>query len=268
MGNTVLRSLLALGIAPQLIVTRDEPNAYPYYAQSQLRADADDSRIPCFTDSEGERALRDARPDILLVATYHRILREETYSAAGVALNFHPSLLPRYRGPNPYFWALRNGEAQTGLTVHVISDAPDAGDIVWQRAVAIELDDDQGRLRLRLSQLAALAVPEIVSAIADNRLLKVPQQREKSTFFGKPHDIDCTLDPCQDLSFNLRVARAAMPYPGALVDGIVADKVIAHWAESELPPKLPKTGPNRFLMRLCDGAILLSIRAGCPDRGP
>ena len=48
------------------------------------------------------------------------------------ALNVHPSSLPRWRGPSPIFWTLRNAERVLGVTVHCLDAGEDSGDIIWQ----------------------------------------------------------------------------------------------------------------------------------------
>lgn len=53
-----------------------------------------------------------------------------------VALNVHPSLLPRWRGPAPLFWWLRSGEPQTGVTVHGMTAAADAGPVFARAPIA------------------------------------------------------------------------------------------------------------------------------------
>ncbi len=55
-------------------------------------------------------------------------------------LNCHPSKLPAYRGPNPYFWAFYDGCAETALTVHYLDAGEDTGDVVLQRNIPIEYD--------------------------------------------------------------------------------------------------------------------------------
>ena len=57
-------------------------------------------------------------------------------------LNVHPAFLPRYRGPNPMGWALRNGDAEIGLTAHRMVEELDAGPIYAQAAVPVGDGDD------------------------------------------------------------------------------------------------------------------------------
>ena len=55
------------------------------------------------------------------------------------AINFHPSLLPAYRGPAPLFWTFKDGLEKTGLTIHKIAKGEDNGNILSRTAVDVAL---------------------------------------------------------------------------------------------------------------------------------
>ncbi|WP_214106449.1 methionyl-tRNA formyltransferase [Acrocarpospora catenulata] len=57
------------------------------------------------------------------------------------AINVHPSLLPKYRGPIPVHWAVRNGDPEVGVTIHWMNDDFDSGNILVQRG-GIRIDED------------------------------------------------------------------------------------------------------------------------------
>ena len=54
------------------------------------------------------------------------------------AIGVHPSLLPRHRGPDPYFWAIESGDLETGVTAHRLEEEYDTGAILAQRRLAID----------------------------------------------------------------------------------------------------------------------------------
>ncbi len=75
-------------------------------------------------------AVRDMAPEFLLVACFPvRLPAGLCAMPSRAALNLHPSLLPRYRGPAPLFWQLRQGEHETGVTLHQLSQYLDSGDV-------------------------------------------------------------------------------------------------------------------------------------------
>lgn len=75
--------------------------------------------------------------DILQLVFYKRILRKETISQFGTALNVHMSELPKYRGARGINWALKNGEQFQGVTIHKVTEKLDQGSIYSQNRFSI-----------------------------------------------------------------------------------------------------------------------------------
>ena len=123
--------------------------------------------------------LRSARPDLICVATFPwRISLEITALASLGAINVHPSLLPRHRGPLPLFWTYHADDRTAGVTVHHVSQAFDAGDIILQerfplpRAYPVaRLDEDVARrgASLLLSTVERLACGRAPRTVQDER---------------------------------------------------------------------------------------------------
>jgi methionyl-tRNA formyltransferase len=113
--------------------------------------------------------VRDA--DLLLVAGCGRILGPELCAAPKVgALNFHPSLLPAYRGREPLFWALARGEPRVGITVHRLTDDVDAGPILFQRAIPVPARATSASLAPLVDREGAALLPEILALAAAGAL--------------------------------------------------------------------------------------------------
>jgi methionyl-tRNA formyltransferase len=84
--------------------------------------------------------VRALEPDLILIYQMPRLLKKEIFSIPRFgAINLHPSLLPSYRGPNPWFWTYYNMETEGGVTVHFIDEREDTGDIIYQSAFDIPL---------------------------------------------------------------------------------------------------------------------------------
>lgn len=93
-------------------------------------------------------ALRGYRLDLLVVYGFNwRLPASVLRTPRSGAINVHSSLLPRYRGPAPVLWAIRNGDAEIGLTVHRMDERFDTGPILVQRG-GIPLDEDVTPQRL------------------------------------------------------------------------------------------------------------------------
>jgi methionyl-tRNA formyltransferase len=253
MGNAVLRALCRSGAPPALVVSRREPGPFPYYAEADIAAEARGAGIEVAFGAEGENRAASLRPDLIMVASYHRILPAAVSDACPTVVNLHPSLLPKYRGPNPFFWVLRNGEASTGVTAHELVAAVDAGEVLWQRALPILPADTQGSLRRRLADLSAEAARATVEHFTAGTLKGKPQDENLATWFGKPTQDDRTIRPSMALGEALNIARAAVPYPGAIVDGQRVCEILETC--KNVPSAGLRTGDDTLMIRLSDGAI-------------
>ena len=122
----------------------------------------EDVNAPAFRDR-----LRRAPPPVFgVVAGFNQIFRPGTIGLFERLYNFHPSLLPYYRGPVPSYWCIRNGEERTGITLHKIGAEVDRGRILWQAALPIATTDPEA-LDGQLSRLGADVLPALLDHFAD-----------------------------------------------------------------------------------------------------
>lgn len=98
--------------------------------------------------------VKNLKPDIAVVCSFNQKISKEFIDLIpnGI-LNIHPSLLPQYRGGNPYSWVIINGEEKTGVTIHFMSDKFDEGDIVMQQTTPINKSETMGTLFNRTNQI-------------------------------------------------------------------------------------------------------------------
>ncbi|MCD6359857.1 MAG: methionyl-tRNA formyltransferase [Armatimonadetes bacterium] len=162
------------------------------------------------------------RPEVGVVVAYGQILRPALLECASVAfINVHYSLLPQLRGAAPVYGALRQGLAETGVTVQYLAQELDAGDIILQRSLKIDEDDDRGTLTDRLTKLGVPALVDALSMLADGNAPRVPQDHSKATYVGKVRPEDCRVDWNAASREGRNLVRACTPWPGAwcLLDG-------------------------------------------------
>jgi methionyl-tRNA formyltransferase len=109
------------------------------------------------------RTLKRYEPDLMVMASFDQILSPEPLGVPRLGwMNIHPSLLPRHRGPEPIYWAIVQGDTQTGITLHWTVPRIDAGPILDQRRVAIEADDTSGTLCKRIVRTGLKALDDTV----------------------------------------------------------------------------------------------------------
>lgn len=100
--------------------------------------------------------IRRMEPDILLVACFPMILSRPWLALPRqMCLNMHPSVLPSYRGPTPLFWQFREGEHETGVSLHIIEEGVDAGDIVAQSVMPLAAGARFSEVNARLAETGA-----------------------------------------------------------------------------------------------------------------
>ena len=222
LGNAVLRHLLSKGIVPKILVTRNEPRPFPYYDEIDLSVEATANKIPVMYGLEGEKFVENSALDVIFVASYHRLLKPALISSARHAINFHPSLLPKYRGASPFYWVLRNGEKTTGVTAHFLAADADAGDILLQESIDITLPETQGTLRKKLAELTGRLAVDVVKNIQAGSLRPAVQDESQATYYPRVTPEVCKIQTdWSDVEIE-RHTRALSPYPGVIqIDGPV-----------------------------------------------
>ena len=170
--DEAVRALCESGVAPvALMVTgaaraAPTPGAIPLEVLDRADGIASAQGVPLIRVSDPNHppaiaALRRIRPDLLLLACLPHIVGRATRETARIAaLNLHPSILPRFRGPHPVFWQLHSGVSRAGATVHVAADAVDAGPVVVQRSVDV-------RAGIRAHALTAMLVRSGIRALVE-----------------------------------------------------------------------------------------------------
>jgi methionyl-tRNA formyltransferase len=111
--------------------------------------------------------LRFYEPDLLLCTAFPWRIPAEALAVPKIAcVNGHPSLLPRYRGPMPMAWAVRNGETEIGMTYHLMDEQFDTGNILAQGAVPLDDDETHETLWPKLGAVSAELLPKVFERLA------------------------------------------------------------------------------------------------------
>jgi formyltetrahydrofolate-dependent phosphoribosylglycinamide formyltransferase len=117
-------------------------------------------------EQEMLRRLDEARPDLICLAGYMRLLSPEFVGRwRGRILNIHPALLPKFPGLDVQRRALEAGEKESGCTVHFVDEGTDTGSIVLQRRAPILPGDTEESLSARILEQEHLAYPEAISRV-------------------------------------------------------------------------------------------------------
>ena len=165
---------------------------------------------------ETKAALAQLQPDVALVACFSRIIPPNLLALPRHGfLNLHPSRLPAYRGPEPIFWQLRDGVNPVGVTLHVMDEGLDTGDIVGGTAVPLP----DGIARNQIDSLCATAGADLMltalKQLAAGTLPRQPQPGAGS-YQSLPRAADFALDrrwsARRAFNFMRGTAEYARPY--------------------------------------------------------
>jgi methionyl-tRNA formyltransferase len=161
--------------------------------------------------------LSDKPVDVILSVNYLFIVNEDVIQAASkFAINFHGSLLPKYRGRTPHVWAIINNESETGITAHLISRECDEGDIIHQETIPISTTMSGADLLANYEEKYPSVIEKVITMVETNNFQLVKQDNSKATFFGKrtPDSGEVDWNWQRERIYNW-VRAQAKPYPGA-----------------------------------------------------
>ncbi|MCR4417415.1 MAG: methionyl-tRNA formyltransferase [Ignavibacteria bacterium] len=159
--------------------------------------------------------LKEINPDLGIVVAY-RILPKEVYTLPKFGtFNLHASLLPKYRGAAPIQWALINGEKVTGVTTFFLQEKVDTGNIILQREVLIDDEDNFQTLHDKLAQIGAELVIETVKLIENGSYNLKVQDDSKATRAPKITKEICLINWHQRAQQIHNLVRGLSPIPAA-----------------------------------------------------
>ncbi len=158
-------------------------------------------------------------PDLSVVVAYGRILPAAVIAAPRLGtLNIHASLLPRLRGAAPIQASIRDGHAETGVTIMRMVQALDAGPLLLQARTPIPDDETYGELQLRLAEMGAMALIEALALMELGQLTETPQAEAEATYAPKIERSMARVHWDADATTVSRLIRAFDPKPGAFAE--------------------------------------------------
>jgi methionyl-tRNA formyltransferase len=166
-------------------------------------------------DPEFIEQVRKLAPDLIIVIAF-RILPREIFEIPRLGtFNVHGSLLPKYRGAAPIQWSLINGDSETGLTTFFIQEKVDTGNIILQKKIAIEKDDNFGSLHDRLQSLSIDMVLETIKIIESGAIQLIKQDESQVSSAPKITKENSRIDWNQPSEKIYNLIRGLSPYPAA-----------------------------------------------------
>jgi methionyl-tRNA formyltransferase len=155
------------------------------------------------------------------------------------SIQYHPSLLPKYRGPSAINWPIIQGESETGLSIFWPDNGLDTGDVLLQKRTHIGPSDTLGSVYFdRLFPMGVEAMLEAVDLVKAGKAPRIKQDESKATYEGRCGADNARIDWGKPWLQIDRLIRGCNPAPGAWTT--LAGKTLKIFEAKPLPAKDPK----------------------------
>jgi methionyl-tRNA formyltransferase len=170
-----------------------------------------------FETDEARAELAALRPDLMVMAYVTLFVPEPVLNTpTHGTFQYHPSLLPRHRGPSAINWAIIQGDATTGVAIFWPDDGLDTGPVLLTKEVEIAADDTLGSLYFdKLFPIGVEAMMEAVELVRDGRAPKIVQDEAQATYESWCRKGDAEVDWSRPARHVYDLIRGCNPRPGA-----------------------------------------------------
>ena len=201
------------------------PKSQKYFSKYQeviLTAELHNIKTICAPPEELSEYTKDIEFNVLLSCGYPFVIPENVYSRAMYAVNFHPTLLPKYRGRYLHYILINNDE-YSGVTAHLIDSSLDTGPIIKQELFKVSPFDTVKSLLRKSSEVEIQLVMDTLNLIKSGSVKMKPQdESQASHYFKKRTPKDSEVDPNKPLKELFYQIRSCDPveYPAFFyIDG-------------------------------------------------
>ena len=217
---------------------------------------------PNLKSPQFQEELAALRADLQVVVAF-RMLPVAVWDMPPIGtINLHGSLLPAYRGAAPINWAIINGETETGVTTFFLKHEIDTGDILLQRTLPIDPEENVGQVYQKLMVLGAQTVKDTVDLIASGDYTLLPQDESKVSKAPKIFKETCEIEWYRPAKRIIDFIRGLSPYPAAWTNlegtQLKVFEAIAETGNHDLSPGTWDTDGKSYLRIACtDGWVNL-----------
>jgi methionyl-tRNA formyltransferase len=204
-----IERILAEGVRVLAIIVPSRRNAKLELTIERLE------RMPCELVEVDRAGLEDAllpwEGCALLSIGFPYLIPEKLLLLFQPAINLHPTLLPRYRGPTTAAYILLNGEHESGSTVHYMTPDMDRGDIIAQSRIQLSAFDTIRSLQRKVYASEAQLVMDALTALESGVQARPQDESKASEFPKKRTPEDSMIDPSRPLTELFNQIRACDP---------------------------------------------------------
>lgn len=191
-----LREKILLG---DIINRKALKNSPPVYQDIKAKAVAEQYKIPVFDSSEvytrNVSKIDGFGADYIVIASFGRIPEEIYSNKPASVINFHPSFLPELRGSCPAYTALIKKMTQTGFSFHLLSRKFDAGPLLYQEQIPIDLNITCRQLDIGIARAGANKLYDLLKQMKDGIGSPIDVTNRKVTHCFRSYEISAKLNP-------------------------------------------------------------------------
>src|SRR6476646_613108 len=187
-----------------------------------LRAAAEEKGLKVFQfkslrDKEAFDAMKGLNADIGIMAFVLQFAPQDFVNIPKKGtIQYHPSLLPKYRGPSSINWPIIRGDTKTGLTIFRPNDGLDEGPVILQKETPIGADDTLGTIYFdRLFPMGVQAMLEAADLVMAGKHTETVQDESQASYEGWCRSAEVKIDWAKPIDQVYNVIRGANPAPGA-----------------------------------------------------
>ena len=218
-GKAVLEAFLARGDkVAGVFCAPEKPGAKP----DVLKVAAQEKGIQVFQfqslkATEAREALKKLDVEIGIMAFVLQFAPQDFVSIPRYGtIQYHPSLLPKYRGPSSINWPISRGDPKTGLTIFRPTDGLDEGPVILQKETRISPDDTLGTVYFdRLFPMGVQAMLEAADLVVAGKHRELMQDESQATYEGWFREGEARINWANHVDVVYNLIRGCNPAPGA-----------------------------------------------------
>jgi methionyl-tRNA formyltransferase len=241
-GKAVLEALLKRGDDVVAVYVAPEK---PGQKADPLKEAAVAAKLPVYQPASYRKPevweeFRTLKPDLQVMAFVTLFVPEDFLNIpTRGSIQYHPSLLPKYRGPSAINWPIIQGETETGLSIFWPDNGLDTGDVLLQKKTPIGFEDSLGSVYFdRLFPMGVEAMLESVDLVKAGKAPRIKQDESQATYEGRCGVDNARVDWGKPWRQIHNLIRGCNPAPGAwtTLDG----KTLQVFEAKPLPARDPK----------------------------
>ena len=215
-SELVLDKMIKAGNSIHLVVTLPDSikSRGNKKSPTPIKAFCESKNINFKVNMPNKDEINNINPDVIIVASYGKIIPEYILNSSKYgAINLHPSLLPKYRGPSPVQTAIINDEKISGTTIILLNKTIDGGPIICQEKYKIKPEETYSEIIERLFLIGAESINKVLTN-TDLISKARPQNEEEATHTKKMEKIDGHINWKQDGKKIIQIIKALSEKPG------------------------------------------------------